>query len=150
MTILHFVFAPLTAAVVYILVAFLIMLPKLIQNPDYAHPFVAAWLAGGLGYLPFAAVVGLCAALSVTIGIGLWRQREWGRRLALTLAAIGALTFSNGTVWAIRYFLRHDRDPTLAWWLPPLIWYGWVLWYLTRKEVAEAFRAQQKSPPPQA
>ena len=51
MAVLHFALAPLTAAGVYVLVAFLIMLPKLIQNRDYAHPFVAAWLAGGLGPL---------------------------------------------------------------------------------------------------
>jgi hypothetical protein len=153
MALLHVLLAPFAAVCGYILVGFLAMLPELLRrgNPQHARPLADLWVAmAWLEYIPLLIFI----PLSFAAGLGLWKQRRWGRRLAFGLASIGALTVINGMFWELRQVRAQIRGRHPLWPPPPypeivvalgallLLWYGWVFWYLSRRDVAEAFHGR--------
>jgi hypothetical protein len=147
MALLHVLLAPVAAVCGYILAGFFVMLPELLRTgtSQYGTPLGDLWLGvAGLGYIPLLVLI----PLSFAAALGLWRLRRWGRWLALGLSSMGALTASNGMFWQI----RHMRAVDVAW--PPhpervlslgllvLAWYGLVLWYMLRRDVAEVFHGK--------
>lgn len=77
----------------------------------------AVWLLGALGVMaglaaggpaaaaavaaPMAMVLGVCGALQILCGVGLWQLTWYGRTLQIVFAVIGLLAFPVGTVISI-------------------------------------------------
>lgn len=62
-------------------------------------PLPAAFFGLAVHGWPKAAFYILCAGVDAAAGFGLWRMREWARRVALGVAAYGA---ANSAVYALR------------------------------------------------
>jgi hypothetical protein len=147
MALLHVLLAPVAAACGYILVTFLGMLPELLRtgSPQRGAPLSNLWWGVvWLGYIPLLILI----PLSFAAALGLWKLRRWGRWLALGISAMGALTASNGMFWQVLYIRAVDSpspphpERVLALGVLVLAWYGLVLWYLLRRDVAEVFHGK--------
>jgi hypothetical protein len=147
MALLHVLLAPVATVCGYILAGFLGMLPELLRTgtAQYGTPLGDLWIGMvWLGYIPFLILI----PLSFAAGLGLWKLRRWGRWLALGLSSMGALTLSNGMFWQVLYMRQVSRpwpphpEQVLALGVPVLGLYGWVLWYLSQREVAEVFHSK--------
>ena len=73
--------------------------------------------------------------LKLVSGVGLWKLRNWGRRLTLGLAALAVLLSLPGIADAVA-----EGDP-FSFLLGLLfgVGYGVIVWYLLRPEVKRAF-----------
>ncbi len=84
-----------------------------------------AWVVPGLVSRLVGLIVAVCVVLAagaVVGGVGLWRRREWGRVVTLSVAvAVGLFAVATIT-------------------LVPLVYALYGVWALTRSEVAEAFK----------
>lgn len=91
-------------------------------------------MLAGLG--AFGGVIALVvAALYFIVGIGLWKLLPWGRILALVLVALGLVFAALGLFSA----LFHFRILLTFWRLIAIAIDCWILWYLTRPHVKQAF-----------
>jgi hypothetical protein len=92
---------------------------------------------------------------SIAAAVGLWLRRSWGKRTALVLSTICVAQTLYSFAWTLVLYLTHALPPgqyvasamreyaaasaMLIALLLPLLWYGPVIWYLTRPGVAAAF-----------
>ncbi len=101
--------------------------------------------AGGPGSPAFLAGMGAfvgvillgCAALWVTVGVGLWKLLNWGRVLYIVLMCLGVLGATYGLLGALAHFQAGamiGRALSVA-------LNVWILWYLFRPHVKQAFGA---------
>jgi len=89
--------------------------------PDVIRPLWGPALTGGIFGLSIAVLVLLCyTGIAIAGGIGLLRDKEWGRILSIAHAALSLFWFPIGTVIGIL-----------------------ILVYLTRSEVTEYFKASE-------
>ncbi len=80
-------------------------------------------------------VVLVLAAFYLIVGIGLWKLLGWGRILALVLVALGLVFAAVGLFSAFVHF----RVLVVLWQLIVVAIDCWILWYLTRPHVKQAF-----------
>ena len=92
--------------------------------------FVGLGAIGGIFILAFA-------ALYLVVGFGLWTLKNWGRLLMLILAAIGLVFGALGLLRA----LMHFHVMVLAWQLIVCLIYAWIITYLLKPHVKQAFAA---------
>jgi hypothetical protein len=72
--------------------------------------------------------------ICVTLGIGLLRMKNWGRRLAIVLNVANLLVVPYVVV------VRHSSDAKIQAGLGALF-FVWVIWYLTRPDIKTAFQS---------
>lgn len=75
------------------------------------------------------------AAISGTVGFGLWNLKEWGRILQIIFAAIGALFQVLGLLGAMIHF----RMGAMLWNVIWLAFHAWVIFYLVQPQIKAAF-----------
>lgn len=91
-------------------------------------------LMAGMG--AFAGVIFLClAALYAIVGVGLWKLLGWGRILAIMLVGAGMVFALMGLFSAVIHF----RILLALWQIIVVAIDVWILWYLTRPHVKQAF-----------
>ena len=84
----------------------------------------------------FAGVVMLTlAVLYLLIGLGLWKLRSWGRMLAIIVVAVGMVAALAGLVKS--FMPLHVGG--VVWELIVIAIDVWILWYLFRPHVKQAF-----------
>src|SRR3990170_1355681 len=95
-----------------------------------------------LGALPvFLGVLLVFAALFVWFGIGLWKLKNWARRVTIGLMILRLLFLAPGLVIGL---LRADLLGLGLQLLFAAV-YGWILWYLYQPGVKQLFLP---APPP--
>jgi len=108
---------------------------------------IAAWLiwlrfgAGrdiAAGALADAIVLGFSVWLAA-IGIGLWKLRNWGRWLAMGLSGLFVATIGFVVVYAVAG--EQVQLAALVGFVPPIVAFGFPLWYMSRPVVKKAFVA---------
>jgi hypothetical protein len=103
----------------------------LVAMSIFALPAVINDTVGGDRYFAIAGVsfgmlfIGIFGVLDVAAAVGLFRVRNWGRWLAIVLAAMGLLMFPIGTVAGVL-----------------------VIWYLLSDEGKRAFGFGERLPDP--
>ena len=88
---------------------------------------------------------GIFLALAVayaTLAIFMWRLVSWARLAATVFIAVGLLF----AVIGILASLPHPDIMVLAWQLFVIAVDAWILWYLARPHVKDAFDAQRHQP----
>jgi uncharacterized protein YacL len=83
----------------------------------------------------------LFAALFVWFGIGLWKLRNWARRVTIALMILRLLFLAPGLVIGL---LRADLLG-LGLQLLFVAVYGWILWYLYQPPIKQLFTSTQPS-----
>lgn len=108
-------------------------LSQLGGGPSGATMDMGAMLAG-LG--AFAGVIMLALAVfSVAVGVGLWKLQNWGRILAIVFIVLGLISALAGVFSAV----AEARFGPLLWGLIVVGIDVWILWYLFRPHVKQAF-----------
>ncbi len=96
--------------------------------------------AGAMGMLMgMGAVAGVVflvfAAIAIVIGIGLWKLRNWARIVTIILDILSILLMIPGLLGTVMNF----AVVPLVFQLLILAFYAWVLWYMFRAHVKQAF-----------
>lgn len=97
---------------------------------------------------PVYLVLGVMAALFVAVGVGLWRLRNWARRVTIVLMVLRLLLLLPGFVAGL---LRQDLVSLGVQLLFGVV-YAWIVWYLRQPQVKQLFgavgrRSSQSLPP---
>lgn len=92
--------------------------------------------AGGVWFLVLSTVL-----LAALMGIGLLRLRDWGRQLMMIYCGIA---LASSGLMVLAEMLRFAVDAALVW-LGAAIVAGWILRYLTRPTIKQAFGVPVKS-----
>ena len=137
LAILHFVIAALVfpSGALWIWVMGMLADPEIVAQagmPANLNEQVALLLRLGKMAGWILIVFGL---LKVVSGVGLWKLRNWGRRLTLGLAGLAVALSLPGLVSVVM-----ARDPfSVFLQLLFAVGYGVIVWYLFRPEVKRAF-----------
>lgn len=140
LAILHFVIAAMLvpSGGLWILVAGLLADPEF-SNQALEVPMPPALRAQYALLLQHGVAVGLAliifGLLKVVSGVGLWKLRNWGRRLTIALAALAVALSLPSLVSAL---LARDVFSLLVG-LSFAVGYGAILWYLFWPEVKRVF-----------
>ena len=106
--------------------------------------------ANGGGNSPFARLAGVggavgaatflfLAALSIVIGVGLLKLRNWARLVSIFFAALGVVLIVMGFMTT----LAHVNAFFIVLDIVPLAIDGWIAWYLLSARVKQAFTPAQ-------
>ena len=91
-------------------------------------------MMAGMGVLGGVFLLGLAAA-SVVLGVGLLKLLNWARVVTLVLVGLGLLFAAIGLLTAVIHF----RVALLLWQLIVVAIDAWIIWYLLRPDVKQAF-----------
>ncbi len=93
----------------------------------------------GIGGAAGAAIFLLLAALSIVIGVGLLKLRNWARLISIFFAALGVVIIVVGFVLTIAHLNAFSAVADVV----PLAVNGWIAWYLLNAKVKQAFTPAQ-------
>ncbi len=91
-------------------------------------------MMAGMGALGGVFLLGL-AAVYVVLGVGLLKLLNWARVVTLVLVGLGLLFAAVGLLSAVIHF----RVALLLWQLIVVAIDAWIIWYLLRPDVKQAF-----------
>jgi hypothetical protein len=154
--VLHGLLAPLTVLIGSAFVGLMLIVIRarslddaLTQPPFFSGIYYSFLVPGGLMGEPGLLAI-LCNPFLVLSGVaalGLWLRRGWGRWVAIGLSFFCVLqtmvSFTYNAVMLLGQASHPDEYAfsalVLAAPLLPLLWYGPVVWYLTRPRIAAVF-----------
>lgn len=128
-------------AALYILIGLLVMLGMGILG-GMAGQSGAEGAGGAMGMMMgLGAVAGVVfivlAIIPFAIGWGLWKLKNWARIICIVLFALGALAALAGVGIGAMAGEMISAGFNLVF----LLLYAWIIWYLTRPHVKQAFGA---------
>src|SRR3989304_4872730 len=93
--------------------------------------------AGAMGMLMGLGVVGggVVLIVAILLGWGMWKLKNWARIITIVLCALGALGALAGVAIAAMAGQMISAGFNLVF----LLIYAWIIWYLLRPHVKEAF-----------
>lgn len=130
LAILSFIGAGLTVLVALAFMMGSAAISQMVGGGTGSAMFVGLGAIGGVFILGFA-------ILYLVVGFGLWTLKNWGRLLMLILAAIGLIFGALGLLSA----LMHMRIPVMVWQLIVCGIDVWIITYLLKPHVKQAFGA---------
>lgn len=95
--------------------------------------------AAGIGGAAGAAMFLLFAAISIAIGVGLLKLRNWARLVSIFFAVLGVVLIVVGFVLT----LAHVNAFSIVIDILFLALDGWIVWYLLSARVKQAFTPAQ-------
>ena len=107
-----------------------------------AFGFVSQFLLGGTERIgiPEYVILGIIFIGFVGLSLGLWKLRRWARWVAIWIYAGWSFNLVPQLVSSMSPVSSDIVGPVLQ-----LAIYGWIVWYLFRPHVKEAFGLQHKS-----
>lgn len=99
-------------------------------------------MLAGLGVV--AGVIFLIsAAIAIAIGWGLWKLKNWARIITIVFSALGLLFGLLGLLGGLLAIAHEPMSGIIAFGFQLIfvIFYAWVIWYMLRPHVKQAFGA---------